>query len=56
VFGLALGVVVTFLGLHSGDFLYLAVGGLLIWVVAVLWSRRIEKDEDTRMDYPLSLE
>jgi hypothetical protein len=54
--GLGCGVLVTFLGLQSRNYLFMAVGGLIIWGVAVLWISRMERDNEARMTHPLHLE
>jgi hypothetical protein len=56
LFGLAVGVSVMYIGYQGHDYLYLFFGGLVLWLVAMLWSYVIERDNKRRMNYPLHLE
>ena len=54
--GLAYGAIVAFVGFHSDDYLMLCGGVLLIWIITMLWTRLVEREDEERQTHPLYLE
>jgi len=54
--GLACGAIVAFVGFHSDDYLLLGGGVLIIWVITILWTRLVEREDEERRTHPLYLE
>jgi hypothetical protein len=50
------GATLFYLGYSGDNFVFLALGGVMMSLVAVVWSIIIERDNERRMNHPLHLE